>query len=352
MKKRVTQKDLAEHLGLSQAAVSMALRGDPRIRSSIRTRVLEAAEELGYRPDPVMGALAHYRVKTAARRYVGTVACLLPCRPRRVKEYLLSPFAADALRGAEEGLAAMGYRCERFVHGAFPQNHLGKVLGNRGIRGAVIGPVGTGRQAPPRIGGNLAVVQIGRGWPELGFHQVAPNHFDNTRTICQRLRDLGYRRIGLLRRGGQEAQSVDRWIAAYRYYLETEGAPEARPLPVCAGPADIASWMRRHKPDAVIGSDVWLCSLLREKTGLHAPRDIGFASLSVRGPDDAVSGILQQPAEIGRIAARQLDAALRNHEHGPPAHPVTLVMRGRWHQGTTVRTDKSLSRPTDAPGAR
>ncbi|MCC5806768.1 MAG: LacI family DNA-binding transcriptional regulator [Opitutales bacterium] len=337
MKRPVTQRDLAERVGLSQAAVSMALRGDPRIRPSIREQVLAAAAELGYRPDPVLGALARYRRETSPQRYIGTVACLLPCSAKQKEGYLRSPFAADSLRGAEEGLAAMGYRCERFVLGAYSPDRLRRVLCSRGIRGMVIGPVGTGHRVAPPVCEELAVVQIGRGWPELSFHHVTTNHFENMLTVCRSLRARGYRRIGLLCRRGHEILNNGRWIAAYRYCMGMDDSPGAGPLPECTEPDALASWIRKYHPDAIIGSDVWLRSLLGEMTGLQAPRDVGFASLSVPGTDNPISGILQQPAEIGRTAARQIDVALRNHGRGPPADPVTVVLRGRWHEGTTVR---------------
>ena len=46
--KKVTAKEIAERLGVSQATVSMSLRGRPGISESVRSRVLEAAKEMGY----------------------------------------------------------------------------------------------------------------------------------------------------------------------------------------------------------------------------------------------------------------------------------------------------------------
>ena len=43
----VTAKELAEMLGLSQAAVSLALRGKPGVSEKTRRRVLEKAAEMG-----------------------------------------------------------------------------------------------------------------------------------------------------------------------------------------------------------------------------------------------------------------------------------------------------------------
>ena len=44
----ITAKELAERLGLSQAAVSLALNNRPGVSSATRKQVLETARELGY----------------------------------------------------------------------------------------------------------------------------------------------------------------------------------------------------------------------------------------------------------------------------------------------------------------
>ncbi len=51
MKKRPTLKTVAEQAGVSLPAVSQAMRGVGRISETTRTKVLKAAEEVGYIPD-------------------------------------------------------------------------------------------------------------------------------------------------------------------------------------------------------------------------------------------------------------------------------------------------------------
>ncbi|MFW6367495.1 MAG: LacI family DNA-binding transcriptional regulator, partial [bacterium] len=46
----VSQKYLAEHLGISTATVSRALNNDPAIKPKTRARVMSTAAELGYFP--------------------------------------------------------------------------------------------------------------------------------------------------------------------------------------------------------------------------------------------------------------------------------------------------------------
>lgn len=67
-RKRVTQADVAQRAGVSQAAVSQILGGDPAeaaaFRDSTRQRVLQAAQELGYAPSMLARALRTNRTMT------------------------------------------------------------------------------------------------------------------------------------------------------------------------------------------------------------------------------------------------------------------------------------------------
>src|ERR1017187_4344007 len=59
--KRVTVRDIARRLNVSHATVSRSLREDRRISEPVRQKVKLMAKEMGYRPDPMLSALAHYR---------------------------------------------------------------------------------------------------------------------------------------------------------------------------------------------------------------------------------------------------------------------------------------------------
>ncbi|MEN0087040.1 MAG: substrate-binding domain-containing protein [Pseudomonadota bacterium] len=60
----VNLKTLSSHLGLSQATVSRGLNGFPEVREETRRRIFEAADELGYRPNPNAQKLATGRANS------------------------------------------------------------------------------------------------------------------------------------------------------------------------------------------------------------------------------------------------------------------------------------------------
>lgn len=53
----VTQKDIAQRVGVSQQAVAHALGGKGRLSENTRTRILDEANKMGYRPNPLARAL-------------------------------------------------------------------------------------------------------------------------------------------------------------------------------------------------------------------------------------------------------------------------------------------------------
>src|SRR4051794_39520942 len=59
--RRPTMADVAHHLGVSRALVSIVFRGVEGASDETRRRVLEAAAELGYRPDSLAQGLRRNR---------------------------------------------------------------------------------------------------------------------------------------------------------------------------------------------------------------------------------------------------------------------------------------------------
>lgn len=92
--KRITIKDLAKHLLLSTSTISRALVNDPNIHPDTKQKVLDAAEKLGYRPNPTA-----LNLKYGQSKNIGFV----------VPE-MITPFAAKVLRGIQSILYPLGYR--------------------------------------------------------------------------------------------------------------------------------------------------------------------------------------------------------------------------------------------------
>ena len=95
--RRVSLKQVAEHLGLTEGTVSRALNNYPDIAKSTRDKVQAAAEELGYRPNPTARRLATGRAEA--------VAYMMPTS----RSALATPFVSLLLQGLGDSLANRGW---------------------------------------------------------------------------------------------------------------------------------------------------------------------------------------------------------------------------------------------------
>lgn len=94
----MTLKKLAQHLGISQSTVSRALNGFPEVNEKTRKKVLAAAKQLNYRPNPIATRLA-----TGKSRSIGHVI------PISTNQEMVNPIFSDFLAGAGEAYSKAGY---------------------------------------------------------------------------------------------------------------------------------------------------------------------------------------------------------------------------------------------------
>jgi LacI family transcriptional regulator, repressor for deo operon, udp, cdd, tsx, nupC, and nupG len=88
-----TIHDVAARCGVAASTVSRAFSRPERVNHATRQRVLDAAAELGYRPNPIARALPSGRTRT--------LGLLVPD--------ITNPFFFELIRGAEKAAATSGY---------------------------------------------------------------------------------------------------------------------------------------------------------------------------------------------------------------------------------------------------
>lgn len=138
MPRRTTIRDIARHLGLDQSTVSLALRHHPRISLATREKILRAADSLGYRPDPMLGALACYRRSHEAAPVTAELGWINRWSPPE-RFHAFREFDAY-WRGASAAAREAGYQLVDFQFGDAPLSRLERMLRARGIAGIVIPP--------------------------------------------------------------------------------------------------------------------------------------------------------------------------------------------------------------------
>lgn len=101
--------DVARVAGVSQKTVSRVFNNEPYVSASVRTRVLQAAEQLGYRLNNAARALASGRTRSIGVVTLGTAlygpASLLVGIERAARETGYTLRVANTADGAPEGIA-------------------------------------------------------------------------------------------------------------------------------------------------------------------------------------------------------------------------------------------------------
>ncbi len=330
---RITQRDIARSLGLTQATVSLALQNSPRISEECRKQVQETAEKLGYRPNPNATALAHF-MRTARIRPVHTVLALINAWPDPTELRRKEEFGSYWL-GASAAADKLGYRLEEFVcDRKVGLCKMEKILRARGINGILLPP------HPPSVSwegfdwSHFSVVQLGRSPRSLPLHLVAPSQVLNAGLAFGTMREYGYERIGLVLPAGNKHLFLDAG-----YLCAQQEVPESERLPICTlaeGKSGVREnqlefWLKKHRPDAILTQIADAPDLLA-RIGYG---DIGVAGNSVR-EGSAMAGIDQNREEIGRVSVLMLNTMIRDHDCGIPAIPRQNLVMGQWIDGSSL----------------
>jgi len=186
--KRVTIREVADAAGVSQAAVSYALRGI-NVSEETQERVRKVAADLGYEANPIARALASGRT--------GMVGILGPS----LEDLWQQRFAAEAGRV----LLARDHFALIVDAGGDPdrQRMLATQLRDQQVDGLIISPVDPSDGFWTEIAKALPVVSIGDALS--GASVVGEVLFDNRTGVAralEHLHGLGHRRIAVLRRPG------------------------------------------------------------------------------------------------------------------------------------------------------
>lgn len=330
----VTQRDIANRLGLSNAAVSLALRDHPRIPVATRERVKEMASEMGYQPVPALRILSSYR------KSYGQPSKLLPLgwinawpRPGNLakhREY------SEYWKGACEAASQMGYRLEEFqLSPQTTRKELNRRLRSKGFRGLLLPPESDPAALSHFPWEKYHVVSLSHYTNTPATHLVAPDRVGNCSLAFERMRQRGYRRIGFLT--DQYPRTINDKLSIAGFLSSQIELPESERGPIFTTgdhprPDQLWRWVACHQLDAVLTDLPNALRLLRE-TGLRIPEDLGLAfSCGTRGTTSA--GIDCHPQEVGRLGVEMLKRAIGGYLK--QECKIRIAVNGHWRDGRTL----------------
>lgn len=327
-----TMRDVARRAGVGLATVSRVINGKPGVAPELVRRVTETARALGYRHDLTASSLRR------ADRRTATIALVL--------EDVANPFSSVLHRAVEDAAREQDILVLAGSSDEQPdrERELIDTFTLRRVDGLIVLPTG-GADA------ELAAVRR-HGTPVVCADRLADiervdtvtvDNRDGTRAAVRRLRALGHRRIAFL----GDSESI--WTARERF----EGfAAEHREAGAPIDPRLVHRGLRSAEaaravtvrllrgadpPTAVFAAQNLLTigarRALQDLGAQHAVALIGFDDFPLADMlTPGVSVVAQDPALVGRTAARLLLGRVRGGEDDLPARhrvvPTRYVARG------------------------
>ncbi|MDF1738590.1 MAG: LacI family DNA-binding transcriptional regulator [Verrucomicrobiales bacterium] len=340
--KSVSLQDIARSTGVSTMTVSRVLRGAPKVAETTRQRVLEAAETLGYEPDP---HLARLMQNVRSRKKIGLRAVIAVIREDLPEDGLLGPsyqyVPIEDIRSRAHG---HGYAVEEFFLGrdGLTPKRLQQVLRARGIEAVIVSPQSTQLPCAEIDYSPFAAVKFGNAMEEPALHMCAGNMTLGIQMAAEQLSARGYERIGV---------AVTQWIVNRSQFGYTGGLfhwqlslPTANRVPLLLFPDNDISlgfdtfekWFNEHQPDALITFDTHVPDWLKQ-LGLGVPEDIGFVAHDWTPKMSHLAGIYQRRDHLAAAAVDILVSQLSQHEHGVPEVPRQIMTPPQWVDGASVR---------------
>ncbi|MCC5808155.1 MAG: LacI family DNA-binding transcriptional regulator [Opitutales bacterium] len=301
--------------------------------AATKARVRATAAELGYRPDPMLGALARWReAQRAGRRdhHGSAIAWVY----NHGQEADMGRFAAygECLRGGRARAEALGYGVTEFWlgPGGLTEARFAEVLQARGIRGVVLAPQARPGGALHLPWEHLSAVAIGYTLAEPALHVVSNNHFQTMTHLLETLLARGRKRIGVYlweednrRVLGRAASSFQAWRKARRIPLFGYEVP-------CK--AVFLNWVHRNRLDTVVTRAQETGDWLRG-AGLG---DLERASYAL-DENETGPGMDHNNAAIGAAAVDWVTRLVERGDQGVPELPCRMLITGVWRDARTTR---------------
>jgi LacI family transcriptional regulator len=309
-----TVKEVAERAGVSTATVSRALSGTGKVREPARARILEAAQELSYRPNR---AARDLRVRSS--RAVGV---LIPD--------IENPFFTSLVCGIEDVLGKTDYSLLLASYNEDPiqEERRLEVFRADGVRGLIFAASRSPSRLYSELGkAGMALVAASRDVTRLPVDQVTVANRDGAYAGTSHLIQLGHRRIAIINGPLALTTARDRQTG-YEQALHEAGLPLDESLVMhgafnqAAGHSAMQQLLSSNaQPTAVFAaSNLLTLGALQAIHDRHLaiPDDVAIVgfdempwAMSLRPPLTTVA----QPAfDVGRTAAELLLARVREPE--------------------------------------
>lgn len=347
---KVTMQHIADSIGVSKNAVSLALRNDPSISEKMRKRILRQADKMGYQRNPVFGEImSQMRIRSSDS--VQTTIALINAN-QNAKAFREHPTIPNYVAGCQQRAKSLGYALDTFwlYKPKMSARRWIDIFQTRGIRGIVlVGMMKENRlpdffhpvvEAFPTIITGVRLREPALSFACVDHHILALQAFEKALT-------LGYKRPGLVLDQAIDDLVEQRFSAGYR--SGQQHLPKIRRLSpffevnkAKNNPKTFKHWLDREQPDVIFT----LYNIVQEwlkKYKFRVPQEIGLIQLEWRANHPEYSGMNQHNDIVGQVAIDMLIGMIHRGETGAPEFPRATLISPTWVDGNTVAQSPSLA---------
>ena len=323
---RPTIHDVARRAKVSKSLVSMVTRGEDGVSAEKRDAILEAIEELNYRPNVMARSLVERRT-----RILGVMI-----------SNLRNPYFGGVVSGIQARAAELGYRV------LFNTGDRERKLEEQAIESLLELSVDGLILASPRVsdetiavaGQTVPVVVLNRNTVDASSDSVTNDNIAGARLAVEHCVSFGHQRIAFITGGDSSAAQTRRegYLRAMREFDLAEQIKTAEGAHTEEGGYEGAQELLKlnHLPTAIFASND-LCAIgamdALEDAGLTIPDDVslvGYDNNTLAALRHIELTSIDQPgADMGRSAVDRLSERIKG-ERSAPSHEVvapSLVVR-------------------------
>ncbi|GCE12171.1 LacI family DNA-binding transcriptional regulator [Tengunoibacter tsumagoiensis] len=332
--------DIARAIGVSQTTVANALKGRGNVSDAMRQRILDYAQEVGYRPNVLAQSLT--------QRKTYTIGFILPT--------IANPFYPEIAEEIEHLVAQQDYQvllCNTRGDAQLGRKHLERLQG-RWVDGIIVMGISMD-VADIQVHFNQGLPTVLCDWQENespeGIPQASIDFYQAGALAAHHLLEIGHRKLAII---VHEPLQIHR-LEGFRSTLAEAGIS----LPaewIQQGDSTLESGYeaarrlllsQQHRPTAIFATNDWMAI-----GAMGAARDLGLRipqDLSVIGLDDIVVGEHYQPAlttiaipkqELARAATELL---LQQIARADQITPLVLVQPSLLVRQSTAAPSTSMS---------
>ena len=313
-------KDVAKIAGVSTATVSRVLANQSRVKEKTRKIVLDAVEELNYRPNLIARSL---RVQKSAK--IGLVV-----------SDIRNPFFTAIGRAVEDAAYEQGYSvlmCNTDENPAKEEMYL-NLLHDENVAGIIFSPTQQFSAGLKSYRSNIPFVMIDRSVDSKDVDMVLLDNVAAAYELTTHLLENGYSKLaGLF---GDASTTAPERRRGFQKALKDNGLSPVATHSI--GPrinqgyeTTLDMLAQAHKPDAIFTSNSMLTAgafqAIRDSK-LMVPSDIGLVGFDETTwgalVDPPITLIAQPTEEIGRTATELLFQRINE----PTRSPKTVILKG------------------------